>query len=118
MGHQSTFDPAELRVPPWAREIITALRFSSTETAPFPIVPEDWKAARHFCDLHHLTLPLALRCGERLPALVQAHAAKALAATAEHWARVREEYRRCAAAFERDGLEFVVLKGFANAGLF
>jgi hypothetical protein len=108
----------ELRIPSWARVIIKALRFSRTERSPLPIAPEDWKAARQFCDLHHLTLPLALRCSERLPDPAKTHVTKALAAAAEHWRQVLEEYLRCAGAFERNGLEFVVLKGFAHSGLF
>ena len=117
-GTQLMVERDELRIPSWARAIIKALRFSCTETSPLPIAPEDWKAACQFCDRHHLTLPLALRCSERLPASAKIHVTKAFTAASEHWGQVREEYRRCAAAFEHNGLEFVVLKGFALSGLF
>src|SRR5205807_1322121 len=106
-------------VPPQVRAVLAALRFSSPDrTGLAKLSDEDWKKALVFCDGRQLTLALGLRCREDLPDWVRSRIDGNLAASQEHWQRVKLAYGEAAAAFQDQGLEFVVLKGFSHCPLF
>lgn len=98
---------------------MTALRLSSPDAAPLAKLTEkEWKRALLFCDRAQLTLPLALRCRDRMPDEVRARTDRNLAGNAERWRRIQAAYREVADPFEREGIEFVVLKGFSHCPCF
>jgi hypothetical protein len=98
---------------------MAALRFSSSDGAALTRLTEDeWRRALRFCDWGQLTLPLALRCRDNLPEEVRARTDGNLAGNAERWQRIRDAYRQVADAFDRAGIEAVVLKGFSHCPAF
>ena len=78
----------------------------------------EWKRTLAFCARAQLTLPLALHWRDRLPDSVRARMDRNLAGNAERWQRVQAAYREVAASFEREGIEFAVLKGFSHCPCF
>ena len=78
----------------------------------------DWAAALKFCDSSHLTLPLYLRCGDRLPSPVRHRLEKNLDDNTQRWAELKRTYRDVSDAFKKHDLKFVVLKGFSHWPLF
>lgn len=94
---------------------LAALRFSSPDYEPLSrLTALQWRRALSFCDRAQFTLPLALRCRDRLPDEVRARTDRNLAGNAERWQRIRETYCRLAGPFERAGIEPLVLKGFSH----
>jgi MFS family permease len=98
---------------------MAALQFSSSDYEPLSkLTEEEWKRTLLFCDRAQLTLPLALRCRDRLPAEVRARTDRNLSGNAERWHRIQTAYREVADPLEREGIEFVVLKGFSHCPCF
>jgi len=61
---------------------------------------------------------VGLRCRADLPDWVRSRIDRNIAASAEHWQRVKSAYSEAATAFQASGLECVVLKGFSHCPLF
>jgi MFS family permease len=98
---------------------LSALRFKSPETGLLTTLSEqDWKHALAFCDQAQLTLPLGLTCSEHLPDWVRERVQHDLRNNAVRWQRIRATYSEAAAAFQAEGLEFAVLKGFSHCPRF
>jgi hypothetical protein len=94
---------------------LAALGFSSPDGEPLSrLTASQWKRALSFCDRSQLTLPLALRCRDRLPDEVRARTDRNLAGNAERWQRIREAYCQLAGPFKRAGVASAVLKGFSH----
>ena len=101
------------------RAVLAALQFSSPDCGPLvQLTEEEWKKALPFSDRTQLTLPIALRCRERLPDAVRTRLDKNLAGNAERWNRIQAAYREVAAPMESTGIEFAVLKGFSHCPCF
>lgn len=98
---------------------MTALRFRSSDPELLlQMSQSDWEKALKFSDRARLTLPLALNCGEFAPGWVRARFDRDLRNSTERWLRIQLAYREAATAFEAEGLEFVVLKGFSHCPQF
>lgn len=98
---------------------MAALQFSSPDASPLTrLNAAEWKRTLAFCDRAQLTLPLALLSRDRLPDDVRARTDRNLAGNAERWQRVQAAYREVAAPFEREQIEFAVLKGFSHCPCF
>src|SRR5258708_18778553 len=76
---------------------------------------EEWRELLPKMDHAHLALPLAQLAVSGLPGWVRETLGNNLADTARHWGRVREAYGEAAAAFDANGVEYLVLKGFTQA---
>jgi MFS family permease len=77
-----------------------------------------WQRALSFCERSQLTLALGVECHEQLPDAVRRRMDRHLANNAERWERTQATYRELASAFDAEGLEHVVLKGFSHCPLF
>ena len=77
---------------------------------------EEWKAALYYCDRNQLTL--LLRACDGLPAHVRGRLDRNLDDNRERVRRMKRTFHDCAGVLEDAGVEFAVLKGFANWGRF
>ncbi len=90
---------------------MASLRFSGGG-AGWPVASEEeWKAALYYCDRNQLTLLLR---PDGLPADVQQRLARNLDGNRERVRRMEQVFHDVASALENAGVEFLVLKGFAN----
>jgi MFS family permease len=95
--------------------VLDALQFSSPEPAALArLSDEEWKKALAFSDRAQLTLPLGLTSREHLPEWVGRRIDQNLASNAERWRRAKIAFQEIAAAFEGEGLESAILKGFSH----
>lgn len=76
--------------------------------------PSEWQEVLLYADLSHLTLPLAVRCSEYLPDWVQGRLQQNLRDNAERAKAIKNAYREVQSAFDAEGVEHIVLKGFAQ----
>jgi MFS family permease len=103
------------RTPDYVAQIIRALNFSNPCAEGLSLLNEtEWQQALRFADRNHLTLPLALRCGEKLPRAIANRLSSNLAANSERLTRTEHEYTEIAGALGEAGVEWVVLKGFSH----
>ena len=63
-------------------------------------------------------MALGRECGDKLPDPVRQRLRRDLRNNAERWNRAQSTYREIAAAFDAEGLEYAVLKGFSHCPLF
>jgi MFS family permease len=95
--------------------VLDALQFSSPAPADLAkLSDEEWKKALEFSDRAQLTLPLGLTSRACLPEWVGRRIDQNLTNNAERWRRAKVAFQEFAAAFQAEGLEFVVLKGFSH----
>jgi Uncharacterised nucleotidyltransferase len=95
--------------------VLEALQFSWPDPAALAeLSDEEWKKALAFADRAQLTLPLGLTSRDHLPDRVRRRIDKNLACNAERWQRTKITFQELAAAFDAEGLEFAVLKGFSH----
>ncbi len=73
-----------------------------------------WRDLLAFCDLAHLTLPLVRICQDDAPGWVLSRAKRNLADNRVRVAADRDCLSEIAPAFERAGVEHLVIKGFAQ----
>jgi MFS family permease len=71
-----------------------------------------------FCDRAQLTLALGHCYGDRLPTSMRQRIRGNLANNALRWERAQSTYREVATAFDAEGLDYAVLKGFSHCPLF
>lgn len=76
---------------------------------------DQWNNLLRFADLAHLTLPLAMRQVEGLPAWVSERLLKNIADNKRRFRRVESTYIEVAEVLKRTNIEHVVLKGFTLA---
>lgn len=76
---------------------------------------EDWRQLLPMSDRARLTLPLAQQSHSGLPCWVHDRLSSNLADTARNWECVKTAYREAAATLDAEGVEYLVLKGFAQA---
>jgi MFS family permease len=74
----------------------------------------EWQQALRFCDRSHLTTQLALRHAKDLPPAVAERVQADARNNCIRLKMLEDDYRAIAAAFERNGIEWVVLKGFTH----
>lgn len=76
---------------------------------------DEWHSLLHFCELAHLTLPLAQLRLNSLPSWVERRLQRNLSDNTLRFERVKATYREAAQALEQAGVEHIVIKGFTQA---
>ena len=105
-------------VPPGVRAVFEALQFEHRRTGALCRLKEaEWNTALSFCDRMQLTLALARDRGE-FPVWIRKRIDRNLADNAKRFERVKAAYLEIAAALERAGIPFLVLKGFTQVPRF
>ena len=74
----------------------------------------EWRRLLELTDRSQLTLPLAVRCRQELPAWVQDRLAGNLQNNALRHDRILESYKDVARVLSSKGVDFMILKGFAQ----
>jgi len=104
------------RIPREFAALMDALQIRGANTdALLELGESDWEKLLEFCDLAHLTLPLAQVGSTGFPAWVVRRLEQNVADNALRFERVRASYKEAAAALEDAGVTFVVLKGFTQS---
>ena len=102
-------------VPSFFVAVLEALQLRGAETVGlWELTEVRWQDLMSFCDLAHLTLPLVRLCQNDAPGWVLSRAKRNLADNRARIRRIETAYREIAAAFERAGVEHLVIKGFAQ----
>lgn len=78
------------------------------------VASSEWRRLLELTDRSQLTLPLAVRCRNELPASVQERLAGNLHNNAIRHDRALDAYQEVDSALTSKGVEFMVLKGFAQ----
>jgi putative nucleotidyltransferase-like protein len=99
--------------------VLEALQFDSPNRNSLVGLSEDaWRRALRFCERAQLTLAIAVECRDHLPDAVRCRMDRHLVNNAERWERTQAAYRELASAFDSEGLDHAVLKGFSHCPLF
>jgi hypothetical protein len=95
--------------------VLAALRFRDPDPSALRFLDDSsWKDLLSYCDLMHLTLPLATACDEGAPAWVRTRVHMDLSHNALRFERIKATYSELAGALKTAGVEHIVLKGFAQ----
>jgi hypothetical protein len=106
----------ELRIPPEVRALLLALQTSEADTrALAQLSDEEWATLLAFCNIAHLTLPLAQLSTKGFPNWVIDRLRTNLADNALRFERVKSTYHEAARALRQAGIEHVVVKGFTQS---
>jgi MFS family permease len=98
---------------------MNALRLTSPDrNSLHGLSDEAWQRALSFCERAQLTLALGVEVREHLPDAARRRVDRHLSNNAQRWERTRAEYREAALAFDAEGLEHLLLKGFSHCPLF
>src|SRR5579884_3418011 len=92
------------------RAIADALRLDARE----PPVISDWDGLLDCADKTHVTLALAGRLRDIMPPAVRARVDQNAEDSRQRFDRLREAYLRIADALTREGIDWIVLKGFTQ----
>jgi predicted MFS family arabinose efflux permease len=91
------------------------LRFHGSDALRLRDLPDArWNKLLDATDRAHLTLALGIRCREALPERVRERIGRNLGDNAVRLERTSSTYHRLSAEFEKRGVDFAVLKGFAQ----
>jgi Uncharacterised nucleotidyltransferase len=103
------------RIPREATALMAALQVRGSSTALLrQLSDDDWMSLIGFCELAHLTLPLARVPTEGFPTWVADRLETNAAYNALRFERVKRTYREAADALNRAGVDHVVIKGFTQ----
>lgn len=115
-GHTITNEAFAPLIPREVAALLAALQLKDRTTTGLQNLSDDqWRSLMRFCDLAHLTLPLAQLQFEGRPAWVDERLQCNLADNALRFARVKATYREAACALFRAGVDHVVIKGFTQS---
>lgn len=104
------------RMPPEVRALLRALQLGKPDTASLKVLSEnEWTRLLEFCDIAHLTLPLAQLPMKGFPYWVVERLRRNLADNALRFERIKAIYREAAEALGRAGVEHIVIKGFTQS---
>ncbi|MGD0628853.1 MAG: nucleotidyltransferase family protein [Terracidiphilus sp.] len=96
--------------------MLPALQLRDADTTQLiELSDAQWESLLEFCDIAHLTLPMAQLPSTGLPQWVVDRLKINLADNALRFERVKSTYREAAAALEQAGVEHIVIKGFTQA---
>ncbi len=99
--------------------MLGALRLTSPDPNSLRALSEDgWQRALSFCERSQLTLALGVECRDHLPDAIRRRVDRHLSNNAERWECTQAAYREAASAFDSEGLEHAVLKGFSHCPAF
>jgi hypothetical protein len=103
-------------IPPEVVALLSALQRGEPDVKPLSRLSDhEWMSLLEFCDIAHLTLPLAQLPMDGFPRWVVERLEINLADNAQRFARIKEIYREAADALNRSGVEHIVIKGFTQA---
>ena len=109
----ATFAP---KVPREVTALLAALQFCGADTEALQELSDtEWHSLLRFCELAHLTLPLAQLSLNRVPAWVTQRLQANVSDNALRFLRVQATYREVARALDQAGVEHIVIKGFTQA---
>jgi hypothetical protein len=107
---------AKLRIPPEVKALLSALHLSEPDTRHLAeLSDEEWTSLLAFCNIAHLTLPLAQLSTKGFPNWVIERLRANLADNALRFERVKSTYREAASVLKKAGIGHVVLKGFTQS---
>lgn len=99
--------------------VLQSLRFTGAQPEHLRSIGEaDWRGLLRLTDRSQLTLPLGVRCRERLPEWVRARIDRDLANNAIRHKRIVDTYTTISSALRAQGIEFTLLKGFSHYPLY
>lgn len=94
---------------------MAALQFNGADTGLLRALgDEQWEDLLRFCDAMHLTLALGAACRSELPQWARERVDQNASDNTERFQRIKAAYTELTGAFEKHGLEHLVLKGFAQ----
>jgi len=103
------------RIPREATALMAALQVrGSSDTLLHELTDHDWSSLLGFCELAHLTLPLARVATNQFPTWVADRLETNAAYNALRFERVKKTYREAANALNGVGVDHVVIKGFSQ----
>src|SRR6202158_6393897 len=112
-SHAIAADRPALRVPREVAALIAALQLREPHTTLLETLSDqEWTSLLAFCDLAHLTLPLAQLAGAGFPSWVTQRLKTNAADNAQRFERVKATYNEAAEALGRAGVDHSVIKGF------
>ena len=104
------------RIPHAFRAVMDVLTFSQEPRKEFPsLVDKEWESILRFCELAHLTLPLAERTNGSFPQWVIDRLQRNISDNGARFERVKATYQETSVALDRAGVEYLVLKGFTQS---
>jgi predicted MFS family arabinose efflux permease len=109
-------DLSHARIPHHARAALEALGFHGAGNGLLRgLNDSEYRSLLKFCDKAHLALTLAHFHGDAMPEWVRARLAGNLRDYSKRFARLKASLFEIADAFERRGIEFIVLKGLTHS---
>ena len=103
-------------VPPEVSALLSALHLSEPRMEPLTrLCHQEWASLLEFCDIAHLTLPLAQLPMGSFPCWVAERLRTNLADNAQRFDRLKAIYTEVVGAFGCAGIEYINLKGFTQA---
>jgi hypothetical protein len=104
------------RIPFEVRTLLSALQLSRPDAAPLKkLSNEEWTSLLAFCDISHLTLPIARLPMEGFPDWAVERLRTNLADNSLRFERVKATYREAAEALKQAAIEHLVIKGFTQS---
>jgi len=105
-----------LRILAEVSALLPALQMSNGDTTQLAGLSDaQWRSLLEFCDIAHLTLPMAQLPTAGFPQWVVERLRTNLADNALRFERAMATYREAAAALEQADVEHIVIKGFTQA---
>jgi hypothetical protein len=102
-------------LPPFFTAVMAALRLDEPQPQALGLLSDpEWRQLLAFCDLAHITLPLANQCEALAPAWVQSRLKQNLADNRAHGIKIAEAYSEIAAALADASVDHLVFKGFTQ----
>jgi len=102
--------------PGWMLALLSALHVSEPDLRQLTRLGDrEWTSLLEFCEIAHLTLPLAQLPVNGFPRWVVTRLQTNLADNAQRFGRLKETYREAADALNLAGVEYIVIKGFTQA---
>jgi MFS family permease len=99
--------------------VLSALRLDSPDRSALAALNEPaWELALSFSQRAQLALPLGVECRDDLPDAMRRRVDRHLSNSAERWERTQATYRELSSAFDSEGLNHAVLKGFSHCPRF
>jgi hypothetical protein len=109
-------DMPALQIPREVTALIAALQLREPDTAPLQrLDDQEWTSLLTFCDLAHLTLPLAQLPEPGFPSWVVERLRRNAADNALRFERMKATYKEAAQSLDNAGVDHILIKGFTQA---
>jgi len=105
-----------LQIPREVTALIAALQLREPDTTPLQRLDDhEWASLLTFCDLAHLTLPLAQLPGSGFPSWVAERLRTNVADNTLRFDRMKATYKEAAESLNKAGVDHIMIKGFTQA---